>query len=369
VLGRALTKLKHFSKETPGSHDRIEGVGLVNKTIRVDQSPIGATPASTPATYTGVYDLIRNLFSSLPESQKRGLRPGSFSFNVEGGRCPVCEGAGQRRIEMHFLPDVWVSCEACSGLRFSSEILDVTYRGKSIGDVLRMTCDEAHDLFNDQPRIAKILQLLRDVGLGYLPLGQSANTLSGGEAQRVKLASELARPDTGSTLYLLDEPTTGLHFDDVRKLLDVLHRLVDLGNTVLVIEHNLDVIKCADWVIDMGPEAGENGGRVVAAGPPEAIVKSKQSLTGKFLKPVLESSPVAERPVYLPQDEPQKPKPGRQPASSSTNVDEDVEMDLKSLMSNMDNFLAQIRAQYGTKSKPDKDEKKRKKNRWIDGDF
>ncbi len=376
VLGKALTKLKHFSKETPGAHDRIEGVGLVNKTIRVDQSPIGATPASTPATYTGVYDLIRNLFSNLPEAQKRGLRPGSFSFNVEGGRCPVCEGAGQRRIEMHFLPDVWVSCEGCSGLRFSSEILEVTYRGKSIGDVLRMTCDEAHDLFNDQPRIAKILQLLRDVGLGYLPLGQSANTLSGGEAQRVKLASELARPDTGSTLYLLDEPTTGLHFDDVRKLLDVLHRLVDIGNTVLVIEHNLDVIKCADWVIDMGPEAGDNGGRVVAEGPPETIVKSKESLTGRFLKPILNAGPVVKRDVFYPPSPPGPAKSGKTEKRRSTySVDEleeendDENPDMDTLITNMDRFLEQLRAHFGPKQKADQDEKKRKKNRWMDSDF
>ncbi|MBI1324065.1 excinuclease ABC subunit UvrA [bacterium] len=382
VLGKALASTKHFSKENPGAHDRIDGIGQIDKMIRVDQSPIGATPASTPATYTGMYDMIRALFANLPEAKRRGLRPGHFSFNVEGGRCPVCEGAGQRRIEMHFLPDVWVTCEGCSGLRFSGEVLAVTYRGRSIGDVLRLTCDEAFELFDGQTRLRKILKTLIDVGLGYLPLGQAATTLSGGEAQRVKLATELARPDTGRTLYLLDEPTTGLHFDDIRKLLDVLHRLVDLGNTVVVIEHNLDLIKTADWVIDLGPEAGEDGGRIVAEGPPEAIVKAAESRTGKFLKSVLEAGPyqTLER-FEPPADERPKKKPAKaysEDFDRDDDSDDDLsEMDfdlataheLESMLNQMKDFLESQLAKKPPKSDKDAQAKKKKSNRWMDDSF
>ncbi len=240
--------------------------------IRVDQQPLGQTPSSNPATFTGALDLIRALFAQLPEAKLRGYQPRRFSFNVPGGRCEKCEGNGQLRIEMHFLPDVWVECDTCHGQRYNEETLSVRYHGKSIAEVLEMPCGEAVQLFQSIPKIRRILQTLCDVGLDYLTLGQPAPTLSGGEAQRVKLAAELSRPDTGNTLYLLDEPTTGLHFDDLAKLLDVLNRLVELGNTVVVIEHNLDVIKTADWVIDMGPEAGEEGGHVVVAGTPEDVV-------------------------------------------------------------------------------------------------
>ena len=240
--------------------------------IRVDQQPLGQTPSSNPATFTGALDLIRALFAQLPEAKLRGYQPRRFSFNVPGGRCEKCEGNGQLRIEMHFLPDVWVECDTCHGQRYNEETLAVRYHGKSIAEVLDMPCGEAVQLFQSIPKIRRILQTLCDVGLDYLTLGQPAPTLSGGEAQRVKLAAELSRPDTGNTLYLLDEPTTGLHFDDLAKLLDVLNRLVELGNTVVVIEHNLDVIKTADWVIDMGPEAGEEGGYVVVAGTPEDVV-------------------------------------------------------------------------------------------------
>ncbi len=254
------------------AHDNIRGLELVNKVIRVDQQPLGQTPTSNPATFTGVFDLIRDLYSQLPEAKLRGYSPRRFSFNVPGGRCEKCEGNGQLKIEMHFLPDVWVQCDACKGQRYDAETLAVRYHGQSIADVLDMSCDAAAKLFENIPKIRRILQTLCDVGLGYVRLGQAAPTLSGGEAQRVKLAAELSRPDTGQTLYLLDEPTTGLHFDDIARLLDVLNRLVDLGNTVVVIEHNLDVIKTADWIVDMGPEAGEDGGRVVVAGTPEDVV-------------------------------------------------------------------------------------------------
>ncbi len=374
VLGKALASTKHFSRETPGAHDRIDGIGLIDKMIRVDQSPIGATPASTPATYTGLYDVIRSIFANLPEAKRRGLRPGHFSFNVEGGRCNVCEGAGQRRIEMHFLPDVWVTCEGCSGLRFSGEVLAVTFRGRSIGDVLRLTCDEAFELFEGQTRLRKILKTLIDVGLGYLPLGQAATTLSGGEAQRVKLAAELARPDTGRTLYLLDEPTTGLHFEDVRKLLEVLHRLVDLGNTVVVIEHNLDLIKTADWVIDLGPEAGEEGGRVVAEGPPETIVKAAESRTGRFLKPVLEAGPYQERPKFeLSADEGKKSSSVRTRSQMAREIEDEDEFDLdapveiEKMLEHMREFLQSELAKK-LSGRPDSDAKK-KKNRWMEDDF
>ena len=269
VLFASLARTLHRAKTFPGAHDAIRGVELINKVIRVDQQPLGQTPTSNPATFTGVFDLIRSLYAQLPEAKLRGYTPRRFSFNVAGGRCEKCEGNGQLCIEMHFLPDVWVECDTCRGRRYNPETLAVRYHGRSIADVLDMSCGEAVKLFENIPKIRRPLQTLCDVGLDYVTLGQPAPTLSGGEAQRVKLAAELSRPDTGRTLYLLDEPTTGLHFDDLAKLLDVLNRLVDLGNTVVVIEHNLDVIKTADWVIDLGPEAGEEGGYVVAAGTPE----------------------------------------------------------------------------------------------------
>ena len=283
---------------TPGAHEGIEGLQHINKVISVDQSPLGSTPSSTPATYAGAFELIRELFGKLPESKVRGYSARRFSFNQAGGRCEACEGAGQKRIEMHFLPDVWITCDACGGARYTAETLAVKFHGRTIADVLAMSVEAALELFSNVPRIRKILQTLFDVGLGYIPLGQSAPTLSGGEAQRVKLAAELARPDTGKTLYILDEPTTGLHFDDVSKLLNVIHRLADLGNTVIVIEHNLEVIKTADWVIDLGPEAGLAGGDLVAEGTPEDIVRNPRSLTGQFLQPVLAAGPLGDRPRF-----------------------------------------------------------------------
>ena len=255
--------------------------------IIVDQSPIGRTPRSNPATYTGAFGPIRELFSQVPQSKVRGYQPGRFSFNVKGGRCENCGGDGTLKIEMQFLPDVFVRCEVCSGKRFNEETLQIKYKGKNIDEVLNMTVEEGSEFFKNIPVLSRTLTTLNDVGLGYIKLGQSATTLSGGEAQRVKLASELSKRSTGRTLYILDEPTTGLHFADVEKLLSVLHRLVDAGNTVLVIEHNLEVIKTSDWIIDLGPEGGEGGGRVVAAGTPEKIVKSEASHTGHYLKPYL----------------------------------------------------------------------------------
>jgi excinuclease ABC subunit A len=277
VLHASLARTLHRAGTSVGEHDEIRGVEHVNKVIRVDQQPIGNSPTSTPATYTGVFDLIRTLYSQLPESRLRGYTPRRFSFNVAGGRCEDCEGAGQRCIEMHFLPDVWVTCETCEGKRYNPETLAVAYHGKSIAEVLEMSCGQALKLFENIPKIRRVLQTLCDVGLDYLTLGQAAPTLSGGESQRVKLAAELSRPDTGRTLYLLDEPTTGLHFEDLKKLLRVLHRLVDIGNTVVVIEHNMDVVKSADWIVDMGPEAGDGGGQVVAAGTPEMLVQYTKS--------------------------------------------------------------------------------------------
>jgi excinuclease ABC subunit A len=287
TLYHALARHFYRTRVVPGKHDGIDGLALVDKVIDVDQSPIGRTPRSNPATYTGLFTPIRELFASLPESQMRGYAPGRFSFNVKGGRCEACQGDGLVKIEMHFLPDVYVPCDVCRGRRYNRETLDVYYKGRNIADVLDMTVNEALEFFDAVPRIKVKLQTLHDVGLGYVHLGQSATTLSGGEAQRVKLATELSKRATGNTLYILDEPTTGLHFEDVRVLLEVLHRLVELGNTVVVIEHNLHVVKTADWIIDLGPEGGEAGGRIVAEGPPEEVAGTKGSFTGQYLAPVL----------------------------------------------------------------------------------
>jgi excinuclease ABC subunit A len=263
------------------------GYEFIDKVIVVDQSPIGRTPRSNPATYTGVFTHIRDLFSKLPEARLRGYKPGRFSFNLKGGRCEECLGDGIKKIEMHFLPDVYVRCEVCKGQRFNQQTLEVKFKGKSIADVLDMSVDEAFALFENIPQIKSILKTIIDVGLGYIKLGQSATTLSGGEAQRVKLSEQLCKRSTGRTLYILDEPTTGLHFADIDKLLTVLHRLVDLGNTVIVIEHNLDVIKSCDYIIDLGPEGGDAGGRLVACGSPEHICNFRASYTGKYLRKVL----------------------------------------------------------------------------------
>ncbi|NLE39521.1 MAG: excinuclease ABC subunit A, partial [Pirellulaceae bacterium] len=313
ILHTELARVLHRAKGLAGAHDALVGVERINKVIQVDQQPLGQTPTSNPATYTGVFDLIRELFAQLPEAKLRGYSPRRFSFNVPGGRCDACEGNGRRKIEMHFLADVWVECETCKGRRYNPETLAVCYHGQSIADVLDMSCAEALVLFRNIPKIRRTLKTLCDVGLDYLTLGQAAPTLSGGESQRVKLAAELSRPDTGQTLYLLDEPTTGLHFEDLAKLLDVLNRLVDLGNTVVVIEHNLDVIKTADWVIDLGPEAGDSGGFIVAAGTPEDVAAAAdryqraakknraeihRSHTGEALKPVLEAGPHQPRTVH-----------------------------------------------------------------------
>jgi excinuclease ABC subunit A len=284
VLHRALAQRLHGAAPDPGRHRAIEGAEAIDRVIAIDQGPIGRTPRSNPATYTGAFGLVRELLSLVPEARARGYRPGRFSFNVKGGRCEACQGDGVRRVEMHFLPDVFVQCEACQGRRYNRETLDVRYQGHSIADVLDLSVDAARDLLAAHPRLARLLATLSEVGLGYLRLGQSAATLSGGEAQRVRLARELGRRETGRTLYLLDEPTTGLHFDDVRRLLQVLSRLVDAGNTVVVIEHNLDVVKSADWVIDLGPEAGERGGRVIAQGTPEQVARSRRSHTARYLR-------------------------------------------------------------------------------------
>ncbi|HSM01874.1 MAG TPA: excinuclease ABC subunit UvrA [Acidimicrobiia bacterium] len=291
LVEEILAKAMHFelyrSREIPGRHRRVEGLDRIDKAIDIDQSPIGRTPRSNPATYTKVFDRIRELYSSVPEARARGYKPGRFSFNVSGGRCEACKGDGTIKIEMHFLPDVYIPCEQCKGKRYNRETLEILWKGHTISDVLDMSVSEALDFFENQPRIARVLQTIYDVGLGYIRLGQPAPTLSGGEAQRVKLASELGKRSTGSTFYILDEPTTGLHFEDVRKLLGVLQRLVDGGNTVLVIEHNLDVVKSADWIIDLGPEGGEEGGRIVAQGSPETVATISESYTGKFLREVL----------------------------------------------------------------------------------
>jgi excinuclease ABC subunit A len=287
ILYYALARHLYGSLNEPGPHRAIEGLEHVDKVIEIDQSPIGRTPRSNPATYTGLFTPLRELYAMLPESRERGYKPGRFSFNVKGGRCEACEGDGMKRIEMNFLPDVYVLCDVCRGARYNRETMSVKYKGKSIADLLDTTVEEALPLLENIPQINQKLQTLLDVGLGYIKLGQSATTLSGGEAQRIKLAKELSKRATGRTIYILDEPTTGLHFADVHKLLDVLQRLVSLGNTVLVIEHNLDVIKCADYIIDLGPEGGEHGGRVVAAGTPEEIARSRRSHTGQVLRPLL----------------------------------------------------------------------------------
>ena len=288
ILRRSLFRHFHGSKDKPGEHDAIEGLEHLDKAIVIDQAPIGRSPRSNPATYVGVFGPIRDLFSQLPASRARGYDPGRFSFNVEGGRCETCQGDGTIKIDMHFLSDVYVTCESCSGRRYNRETLDVTYRGKSIADVLEMTVEEALDFFQKVPKIAQPLRALRDVGLDYVALGQSATTLSGGEAQRIKLAAELGKSATGKTIYLLDEPTTGLHFADIATLLEVFYRLRDQGNTLVVIEHNLDVIKCADWVVDLGPGGGESGGRVVAQGKPGEVARAKGSLTGRYLRRFLD---------------------------------------------------------------------------------
>jgi len=283
ILYRSLARTIYRATTDPGAHDTIDGIGLIDKVIEIDQSPIGRTPRSNPATYTGMFTFIRELFAMLPEARARGFKPGRFSFNVKGGRCEACQGDGVIAIEMHFLPDVYVTCEQCKGRRYNRETLEIQYRGKSIAEVLDLTVDQAAPLLENFPPIANKLKTLQDVGLGYIELGQSATTLSGGEAQRVKLARELSRRSTGRTLYILDEPTTGLHFEDTRKLLDVLNKLVDQGNTVVVIEHNLDVIRCADYLIDLGPEGGSGGGRLVASGTPEEVAANRASITGSFL--------------------------------------------------------------------------------------
>lgn len=287
ILYRALARHLYGSPLEPGPHDRITGLEHVDKVIEIDQSPIGRTPRSNPATYVGVFTFIRQLFAGLPEARERGYKPGRFSFNVKGGRCEACQGDGVKRIEMSFLPDVYVTCDVCRGARYNQETLSVRYKGYSIADILRMTVEEAYALLETIPPIRNKLQTLLEVGLGYIELGQPATTLSGGEAQRIKLARELSKRATGRTVYILDEPTTGLHFEDVRRLLEVLQRLVHMGNTVIVIEHNLEVIKCADWIIDLGPEGGEEGGWVVAEGPPEVIARTPGSYTGQALAPIL----------------------------------------------------------------------------------
>ncbi len=314
ILYRSLAKELYGSREEPGAHKAIHGADQLDKVIQIDQSPIGRTPRSNPATYTGVFTAIRDLFAMLPESRERGYKPGRFSFNVQGGRCEACQGEGQRRIEMNFLPDVYVLCEICNGRRYNQETLSVKFNGYSIADILDLPIEDAVPILKDIPAVNQKLQTLVDVGLGYIHLGQSATTLSGGEAQRMKLARELSKRQTGRTLYLLDEPTTGLHFDDVRKLLEVLHRLTDLGNTVIIIEHNLDIIRNADYLIDMGPEGGEGGGRIVAQGPPELVAHAPGSHTGHFLARYYESAGTLAAithlpPIALPDLEKKAPKP------------------------------------------------------------
>ena len=293
ILFRAVARRLHSGAEEPGRHERVEGIGEIDKVIDIDQSPIGRTPRSNPATYVGLFAPIRDLFALVPEARARGYRPGRFSFNVKGGRCEACQGDGVIKIEMHFLPDIYVTCETCKGRRYNRETLEILYKGKTIADVLEMTVHQACEFFSAVPQVARKLQTLADVGLGYIRLGQSATTLSGGEAQRIKLSRELSKVGTGRTLYVLDEPTTGLHFDDIRKLLSVLDRLTAQGNTVVVIEHNLDVVKTADWVIDLGPEGGDEGGRIVAEGSPEQVALTPGSHTGEYLRRVLPAERLA----------------------------------------------------------------------------
>jgi excinuclease ABC subunit A len=288
TLYRALAQKIYQSKERPGKFLNLEGLEHIDKVIDIDQSPIGRTPRSNPATYTGAFTFIRELFAATPEAKVRGYKPGRFSFNVKGGRCEACCGDGLIKIEMHFLPDVYVTCDECKGKRYNRDTLEVVYKGKNIADVLDMTVVQALDFFSPIPRINEKLQTLTEVGLGYITLGQSAPTLSGGEAQRIKLSRELSKRSTGRTLYLLDEPTTGLHFADVQNLLEVLYRLTDRGNTIIIIEHNLEVIKTADYVIDLGPEGGDKGGYVVACGTPEEIIQNQNSYTGQYLKSLLQ---------------------------------------------------------------------------------
>ena len=290
ILYKYLAREINRSNNKPGKCEKIKGISNIDKIINIDQSPIGRTPRSNPATYTGVFDIIRDIFAGTNEAKLRGYQKGRFSFNVSGGRCEACQGDGVVRIGMNFLPDIYVPCEICNGTRYNRETLEVKYKGKSIADVLDMTVEEALEFFSNIPRIRDKIQTLHDVGLGYIKLGQPSTTLSGGEAQRVKLATELSKRATGKTLYILDEPTTGLHIADVHKLVNILQRLVDTGNTIVVIEHNLDLIKTADHIIDLGPEGGDNGGEVIGIGTPEQIVKNERSYTGKFLKKYLENN-------------------------------------------------------------------------------
>ncbi len=284
ILYKAMAKKLNRARCIPGKHDKILGLEQLDKVIDIDQSPIGRTPRSNPATYTGVFDMIRDLFAATPDAKAKGYKKGRFSFNVKGGRCEACSGDGILKIEMHFLPDVYVPCEVCQGKRYNRETLEVKYKGKSIYDVLNMTVEEALGFFENIPSIERKIQTLYDVGLSYIKLGQPSTELSGGEAQRIKLATELSRRSTGKTVYILDEPTTGLHFADVHKLVEILHRLAEGGNTVIVIEHNLDVIKTADYIIDMGPEGGDGGGTVIAQGTPEEVAKIPESYTGQYVK-------------------------------------------------------------------------------------
>jgi excinuclease ABC subunit A len=312
------------TRSTWEPHDGVEGLENFDKVIDIDQSPIGRTPRSNPATYTGTFDMIRDLFTLTQDAKMRGYKQGRFSFNVKGGRCEACKGDGVNKIEMVFLPDVYVPCEICKGKRYNRETLEVKYKGKNISEVLEMTIDEAVEFFRPIPKIFRKLETLQEVGLGYIRMGQPATTLSGGEAQRIKLAAELSKRSTGNTFYILDEPTTGLHFEDVKRLLAVLHRLVDQGNSVLVIEHNLDVIKTADWLIDMGPEGGSGGGEVVGAGTPEDLARNPRSHTGRFLREIFDkkghgyedgaatvAATVVERKVKPKADKKEKPKPGK----------------------------------------------------------
>jgi excinuclease ABC subunit A len=287
TLYQAAAQHLYASSSEPAPHESVSGLEFFDKVISVDQSPIGRTPRSNPATYTGLFTPIRELFAGVPAARERGYGPGRFSFNVKGGRCEACQGDGVLKVEMHFLPDIYVPCDVCHGKRYNRETLEVQYKGKSVHDVLKMTVEQAHGFFSAVPIVARKLNTLLEVGLGYVELGQSATTLSGGEAQRVKLSLELSKRDTGRTLYILDEPTTGLHFQDIDLLLHVLHRLRDHGNSVVVIEHNLDVIKTADWVIDLGPEGGDGGGRIIAQGTPEDVAENPASFTGQYLKHVL----------------------------------------------------------------------------------